>query len=86
MKEKDKTPSKRVKNIEDKNKQQFKAIKSKNENVKKITDFSQKIALSLEAKALIVEIKIIQRVVDYRKLKITGGNSVLYSFSDYKNI
>ena len=25
-----------------------------------------------------------QKVVDYRKSKITGGNSVRYDFSDYK--
>ena len=25
-----------------------------------------------------------QKIVDYRKSKITGGNSVRYDFSDYK--
>ena len=33
---------------------------------------------------MIEEIKIIQNDVDYRKLKITGGNNITYDFSDYK--
>ena len=37
-----------------------------------------------EAKGLIEEIRIIQKDVDYRKLKITGGNKNTYDFSDYK--
>ena len=40
--------------------------------------------LSFEAKGLIEEIKNIQKYVDYRKLKIRGGNNVDYDFSDYK--
>ena len=32
----------------------------------------------------IEEIKIIQKCVDYRKVKITGGNKITYDFSDYK--
>ena len=60
----------------------MKAIKSKNENIKEVNDFV--IDISLEAKALTEEIKIIQRVVGYRKLQITGGNSYTYDFSDYK--
>ena len=39
---------------------------------------------NLEAKELIEEIKNIQKDVDYRKLKIRGGNNVDYDFSDYK--
>ena len=74
---------KRLKNIEDKSEEHLKAIKSKNENIKEVTDFVKE-PLSLEAKALIGEIKIIQRDVDYRKLKIIGGNSVPYDFSDDK--
>ena len=61
----------------------MKAVKSKNENIKEVTDFVEE-PLSLEAKALIEEIKIIQRDVDYIKLQITGGNSYTYDFSDYK--
>ena len=30
------------------------------------------------------KIRVIQKAVDYRKLKITGGNKVHYDFSDYK--
>ena len=35
-------------------------------------------------RALIKEIKIIQKDVDYKKLKISGGNNVTYDFSDFK--
>ena len=41
-------------------------------------------SFSLEAKALIEEIRTIQKDVDYRKLIITGGNNVTYDFSNYK--
>ena len=40
--------------------------------------------LSLEAKALIEEIRIIQKDIDYRKLIIRGGNSGTYDISIYK--
>ena len=73
----------RLKNIEDKNEEQLKAIKSKNENIKEVTDFVKE-TLSLEAKALTEEIRTIQKDVVYRKLKTTGGNKVAYDFSGYK--
>ena len=75
---------KRLKNIEDKNEEQLKAIKNKaSENIKEVTDFV-KDSLSLEAKHLIEEIRVIQKDVDYRKLKIRGGNNTDYDFSDYR--
>ena len=74
---------KRLKNIEDKNEQQLKIIKNKTANIKEVTDFIEE-PLNLEAKALIEEIRTIQKGVDYRKLKIRGGNNVTYDFSDYK--
>ena len=49
---------KRLKNIEDKNKQLLKA-KSKTENIKEVT----------EANELIAEIRVIKKDVNYRKLK-----------------
>ena len=61
---------KRLKNIED-NEEQLKVIENKTENVKEVTDVCKE-PLSLEAKELIEEIKIIQKDVDYRKLNITG--------------
>ena len=73
---------KKLKNIEDKNEQLLK-IKNKTENIEEATDFVKE-TLSLEAKALIEEIKIIQKDVDYRKLIIRGGNNVTYDFSDFK--
>ena len=72
-----------LKNTEDKNEEQLKAIKKKTENIQEFIDFVKE-PLSLEAKGLIEEIKIIQKDVDYRKLKITGDNNTTYDFSDYK--
>ena len=74
---------KRLKNIDNKNEEQLKVIKNKTGNIKEVTDFVEE-PLSLEANGLIEEIKIIQKDVDYRKLKITGGNKIKYHFSDYK--
>ena len=73
---------KRLKNIEDKNEELLKA-KNKTENIKEVTDFVDQ-PLSLEAKELIEEIKVLQKDADYRKLKIRGGNNTDYDFSDYK--
>ena len=73
---------KRLKNIEDKNEELLKA-KNKAENIEEVTDFVNEL-LSLEAKELIEEIRVIQRDVDYRKLKIRGCNCTDYDFSDYK--
>ena len=66
---------KRLKNIEDKNE---KLLKVKVE----VTDFIAQ-SLLFEAKKLIEEIKVKEKDVDYRKLKIRGGNNVDYDFSDY---
>ena len=74
---------KRLKIIEDKNEQQLKTTKNKTENIKHVTDFVKEL-LSQEAKTLIEEIRTIQKDVNYRKLKIRGGNNVTYDFSDYK--
>ena len=73
---------KKLKNIEDKNEQLLK-IKNKTKNIKEVTDFVGE-PLSSEAEALIGEIRAIQKNVDYRKLKIIGGNKVTYGFSDCK--
>ena len=75
---------KRLKNIEDENKERLKAIENKTaENIREVTDFVNE-PLSLEGKGLIEEIKAVQKDVDYRKLKIRGGNNVAYNFSEYK--
>ena len=68
---------KRLKTIEDKNEKQLKATKNKTGNIKEVTDFVKE-PLSSEAKELIKKIKFIQKDVDYRKLKIRGGNNVDY--------
>ena len=73
---------KRLKYIGDKNKELLKA-KNKTEHIKEVTDFVKE-SLSLKAKELIEEIRVIQKDADYRKLKITGGNKVDNNFSDYK--
>ena len=71
---------KRLKNIEDENK-----VKNKVENkdIKEVTDFANQ-PLSFKAKELINEIKTIQTNVNYRKLKIIGGDKKEYDFSDYR--
>ena len=53
---------KRLKNIEDKN-EELPKVKTKNENIKEVTDFIKE-PLSLEAKNLIKQIKIMQKVAD----------------------
>ena len=73
---------KKLKNIEDKNEELLK-IRNRQKNIKEVTDFVRG-PLSLEAKALIEEIKIIQKDVDYRKLIIRSGNNVTYDFSDFE--
>ena len=75
---------KRLKNIEDKNEKLLKA-KNKTENVKEVADFVNE-PLRLEAKELIKQIKIIQKDVDYGKLKIRGSNNVHYDLSNYKTV
>ena len=79
LKEEDKKegPLKRLKNSEDKGEEQLKTTESKNQNIKGVTDFVEE-PLSLEGKSLIEEIKMIERYVDYRKLKITGRNGIPY--------
>ena len=74
---------KRLKNTEDKNEKLLEVRNNTKENIKEVTDFFDQ-PLSFEAKELIEKIKSIQKDVDYRKLKIKGGNNVDYDFSDYK--
>ena len=74
---------KRLKNIEDKSEKLLEVKNNTIGNIKEVTDFVDQ-PLSFEAKELIEEIKAIRGDVDYRKLKIKGGNNVDYDFSDYK--
>ena len=64
-------------------KSSWKQKKSRNEKIKEVTDFLEE-TLSLEAEGLVEEIRIIQKGVHYRKLKITGSNKNKYDFSGYK--
>ena len=68
LSEDDKTEGilKRLKNIEDEN-------KVENKDIEEVTDFVDQLS-SFEVKELINEIKNIQKNVDYRKLKIIGGD------------
>ena len=68
---------------EDKNEKPLKVKNKAEENIKEVTDFVDQ-PLSFKAKKLIKEINVIQKGVDYRKLKIKGGNSVDNDFSDYR--
>ena len=59
-------------------------VKNKTEeNIKEVTDFVDQ-PFSFEAKELTEDIKVIEKDVDYRKLKIKGGNNADYDFNDYK--
>ena len=71
---------KRLKNIEDKNEELLKA-KNKTENIKEVSNFVDE-PLSFKARDLIEEIRAIQKDVDYKKLKLSGGNNTDYDFSD----
>ena len=70
---------KRLKNIEDKKEKPLEVKNEANENIKEVTDFVDQ-PLSFEAKELIEKIKNRQKDVDYRKLKIRGGDNVDYDF------
>ena len=48
-----------------------------------VTDFVNQ-PLRFKAKELLKEIKIIQKNINNRKLKIKGGNRKDYDFSDYR--
>ena len=74
---------KRLKKIEDKNEKLLQLKNNTEGNIKEVTDFVDQ-SLSFEAKELIEEIKVIQKDVDSRKLKIKGGGNVDYDFSDYR--
>ena len=74
---------KRLKIIENKNEEQKWRAKNKTDNIKEVTDFVKE-SLRFKGKELIEGIKVIQKDVDYRKLKIIGGNRVEYDFSDYR--
>ena len=71
---------KRLKNIEDENKVKNKV---KDKDIIEVTDFVDQ-PLSYKAKKLTNKTKTIQKNVDYRKLKIRGGNNTDYDFSDYR--
>ena len=73
---------KRLKNIENKNEQLLKT-ENKTENIKEVTDFVKE-PLRPEAKALIEEIRTIQKDVNYRKLIIRDGDNSTNDFSHYK--
>ena len=51
--------------------------------MKEVTDFNDQ-SLRFEAEELLEEIKTIQKNVNYRRLKIKGGNMKDYDFSDYR--
>ena len=74
---------KRLKNIEDKTEKLLEVKNKTAEKIKEVNDFVDQ-PLSFETKELIEEIRVIQKDVGCRKLKIRGGNNVDYDFCDYK--
>ena len=75
---------KRLKNIEDKNEEQLKII-GKKTNIKSQIDLFDE-DLTLEAIALIKEIKSIENNVDYSELSFTGGNKKVYDLDSFKTL
>ena len=73
---------KKLKNIEGRDEELLK-IKNKTENIEEVADFAKE-PLSLESKALIEEIRTIQKDFGYRKLIIRDGNHATYDLSNYK--
>ena len=52
--------------------------------LKRLKDIEDKSEEQLKAIKSKNEVRIIQKDIDYRKLKVTGGNKNMYDFSDYK--
>ena len=75
---------KRLKNIEDKNQEQLKAIKGKT-GLKSQIDLFEK-ELSSKAVTLLKEIKEIKDNVDYDKLFFTGGNKKVHRLKNFKTL
>ena len=73
---------KRLKNIENKNEEQLKAIKGKTDIKSKIDLFHED--LTPEAIVLIEEIKNIEDNVNYNKLSFTDGNKKVYGLDSCK--
>ena len=82
MKTKKEKLVKRVKNIEDKNEELLKAIKGKTDTKSKTGLFNED--LTLEAIALIKEIKSIEENIDHDKLSFTVGNNKVSSLDSFK--
>ena len=83
LKEEDKKEGllKRLKNIEDKSEEQLKIIGNKTDIKLQIDLFDED--LTLEAIALIKEIKSIEDSVDYDRLSFTGGNKKVYGLDSF---
>ena len=75
--------SKRLKNIEDKNEEQLKTIKSKTGKNKRSHWFCQW-SFKFRSEGVNWKIRVIQKDIDCWKFKIRGGNNVDYDFSSYK--
>ena len=75
---------KRLKNIEDNNQEQLKAIKGKT-GLKSQIDLFEK-ELSSKAVTLLKEIKEIKDNVDYDKLFFTGGNKKVHHIKKFKTL
>ena len=75
--------SKRLKNIEDKNEEQLKTIKSETGNNRRGHWFCQW-SFKFRNEGVNWKIRVIQKDIDCTKFKIRGGNNVDYDFSSYK--
>ena len=78
---------KRLKNIDDKTDDQLKAIKNKDSQLGiKSNGYLVKEELSQEAKNILKKLSNQEKIINYRKLYLKGGNNSDYDFTDYKSL
>ena len=78
---------KRLKNIEDKTDDQLKAIENKDSQLGiKSIGYIVKEELSQEAKNILKKLSNQEKIINYKKLYLKGGNNLEYDFTDYKSL
>ena len=76
---------KRLKDIEDKTEKQLNENKDSQFGIKSI-GYTIKEKLSEEAKNMIEQLNNQEKLINYQKLYLKGGNNVEYNFSNYRSL
>ena len=76
---------KRLKNIEDKTDNQLKENKDSELGIK-ASSYTIRQELSQEAKNMLEKLNNQEKLINYKKLYLKGGNNSEYDFSDYKSL